>query len=82
LTQRPELELPFDWGPEVWHPPAVPWSALFGVLLLTVSTLSAAEQVPDFKLQDVSVSSPRAGATVSPRDYIMQVSGYYFGEAT
>jgi hypothetical protein len=37
---------------------------------------------PDFHLRDVSVSSLRRQTVVSPRDYIMQVSGYYFGAAT
>ena len=39
-------------------------------------------QVPDFQLTDVSMTSPRVGTAVSPRDYIMQVSGFYFGAAT
>lgn len=39
-------------------------------------------QAPDFHLRDASVSSPRRETIVSPRDYIMQVSGYYFGAAT
>ena len=38
-------------------------------------------QAPDFRLADVSLSSPRRGAVVSPRDYILQVSGFYFGAA-
>ena len=49
-------------------------------LILSLAPLFA--QAPDFRLWDVSVSSPRRGALVSPRDYIMQVSGYYFGAAT
>jgi hypothetical protein len=42
----------------------------------------AADPVPDFSLKDVSYSSPRRGNPVSPRDYLMQVSAWYFGEAT
>ncbi len=52
------------------------------ILLLSLAVSYAEDSVPDFKLQDVSLSSPRRGAVVSPRDYVMQVSGYYFGEAT
>jgi hypothetical protein len=48
-------------------------------LLLCVSGFA---QAPDFRLRDVSVSSPRRETVVSPRDYIMQISGYYFGAAT
>jgi hypothetical protein len=41
----------------------------------------AAEQVPDFTLRDVNLKSNRQGGPVSPRDYRLQVSGYYFGAA-
>lgn len=40
-----------------------------------------AQPVPDFSLRDVNTASPRANAMVSPRDYVLQVSGYYFGAA-
>lgn len=36
----------------------------------------------DFSLQDVNESSPTFGQVVSPRDYLEQVSGWYFGRAT
>jgi len=39
----------------------------------------AAELVPDFKLYDVNLKSNRRGGLVSPRDYMLQVCGYYFG---
>ena len=51
---------------------------------IVVSVLGAVPllaQAPDFRLADVSVSSPRRGSVVSPRDYILQVSGFYFGAA-
>jgi hypothetical protein len=51
-------------------------------LTLFLSLAPIFAQAPDFRLQDVSVSSPRRQTMVSPRDYIMQVSGYYFGAAT
>ena len=41
----------------------------------------AAEQVPDFKLADANPKSNRQAGSVSPRDYQLQVSGYYFGAA-
>lgn len=50
-------------------------------LWLLASALAAAEPVPDFHLPDVDDDSPRAGQTVSPRDYLMQVSAYYFSDA-
>lgn len=42
----------------------------------------ASEPVPDFRLPNVNPNSPRGTNTVSPRDYIQQVSAYYFGDAT
>lgn len=38
--------------------------------------------VPDFSLLDVNPNSPTSGQMVSPRDYLMKVSGWYFGHAT
>jgi hypothetical protein len=52
------------------------------ILTLFLGVGFAWAQAPDFQLMDVSNDSPRRGTVVSPRDYIMQVSGYYFGEAT
>jgi hypothetical protein len=39
-------------------------------------------QVPDFSLVDVNATSPTYGDPVSPRDYLMQVSAWYFAHAT
>jgi len=50
------------------------------LLFATVTTLSA-QTVPDFRLPDVNPKSPRYEKEVSPRDYMLQVSGYYFGAA-
>ena len=47
---------------------------------VTVTSLSA-QAVPDFQLPDVNPKSPRYDTEVSPRDYMLQVSGYYFGAA-
>jgi hypothetical protein len=58
------------------------------ILLLTIFGLSlnalawaATGQVSDFKLSDLNPRSNRKAGTVSPRDYRLQVSGYYFGQA-
>ena len=37
---------------------------------------------PDFALVDQNPNSPRFGEVVSPRDYLEQVSGWYFTHAT
>jgi hypothetical protein len=46
------------------------------------SSGSSSEPVPDFLLADVNPNSATAGQMVSPRNYIGNVSGYYFGAAT
>jgi hypothetical protein len=38
--------------------------------------------MPDFTLTDVNSGSATANEGVSPRDYLQQVSGWYFGTAT
>jgi hypothetical protein len=38
--------------------------------------------MPDFTLTDVNPASPRKDQGVSPRDYLRQVSAWYFGHAT
>ena len=54
----------------------------FAPMLLLLTAPSAFPQtVPDFLLRDVNRSSVRQGAEVSPRDYRLQVSAYYFGSA-
>lgn len=40
------------------------------------------QAAPDFSLTDVNPNSPRNGQAVSPRDYLQQVSAWYFGHAT
>jgi hypothetical protein len=54
---------------------------LVALLCLVNALALSAAAVPDFKLLDVNPKSPRANAEVSPRDYGLQVSGYYFGAA-
>ena len=47
-----------------------------------VSGEGEATAMPDFTLTDVNSASPTANQGVSPRDYLQQVSGWYFGHAT
>jgi hypothetical protein len=56
---------------------------LLSWIILSVSLVAprAAEPVPDFQLLDHNPNSPRFGRSVTPRDYLLQVSGYYFGDA-
>ena len=56
---------------------------LIGMLSMAVSLVTswAAGPVPDFKLVDVNPNSVRLNALVSPRDYSLQISAYYFGQA-
>jgi hypothetical protein len=44
--------------------------------------IAVGQVVPDFGLLDVNTASPSSGAVVSPRDYLEQVSGWYFGHAS
>lgn len=41
-----------------------------------------ATAMPNFTLTDVNSGSTTANQGVSPRDYLQQVSGWYFGTAT
>lgn len=40
------------------------------------------ERVADFALLDTNPNSATGGELVSPRDFLGQVSGWYFGHAT
>ena len=53
-------------------------SKAFGMLVLFASAAISWAQVPDFHLQDTNPYSARYTNSVSPRDYLFQVSGYYF----
>ncbi len=55
---------------------------VFLVLSARVSGASGGEVVPDFSLIDVNPASSTHDQPVSPRDYLQQVSGWYFGHAT
>jgi len=41
-----------------------------------------ADAVPDFALTDVNPTSATYDQAVSPRDYLREVSAWYFGHAT
>lgn len=56
---------------------------LFLLLVAACGGGSSAEILaPDFLLQDVNPNSPTSGMNVSPRNYVGNASGYYFGAAT
>jgi hypothetical protein len=44
--------------------------------------LAVGDIAPDFSLIDQNPASPTANQPVSPRDYLMRASGWYFGHAT
>ena len=52
-----------------------------GDVFWPVGAESEAAPMPDFSLVDVNQSSPTANDDVSPRDYLEDVSGWYFGSA-
>lgn len=53
----------------------------FGLVGIAPRGASQTSAVPDFQLTDVNPNSPRYQKTVSPRDYRLQISAYYFGAA-
>ena len=63
------------------------WS-LAGSFVVAVALLTgmpvpvSAAMVPDFSLTDVNSASSTYNQPVSPRDYLGQVSGWYFGHST
>lgn len=42
----------------------------------------AADALPEFAVADANPASARFGENVSPRDYLGEVSAWYFGHAT
>jgi len=56
--------------------------AVMGFCAAALASAQPVPAVPDFHLPDVDDDSPRAGQTVSPRDYLLQVSAYYFSDAS
>lgn len=43
---------------------------------------AVAQMAPDFSLVDVNPASLSSGQPVSPRDYLLRVSAWYFGHST
>lgn len=43
---------------------------------------TSANALPDFSLPDINPASARASQSISPRDYLGQVSAWYFGHST
>ena len=59
-------------------------SIIATALALALASPSGAQEgqtVPNFSLPDVNPNSVRGGQVVSPRDYNLQVAGFYFGSA-
>ena len=54
---------------------------VFSVLSAGSSVATGDEMMPDFGLMDVNSTSSTYGQLVSPRDYLQQVSGWYFTHA-
>lgn len=52
------------------------------IALGLVVPVIAVEPIADFSLPDVNPTSPRFEQMVSPRDYLHQVTAYYFGAST
>ncbi len=57
-----------------------------GAALVAASSAASAGEgeaaaMPDFTLTDVNPASSTGNRPVSPRDYLEQVSGWYFGHA-
>ena len=42
----------------------------------------SADALPDFALTDINPASPRFNESISPRDYLGEVSAWYFGHST
>ena len=53
-----------------------------GATMLGVVAEGEGSPQADFHLEDVNPTSTRFGEDVSPRDYLDQVSAWYFGHAT
>ncbi len=49
---------------------------------LSLACDTADGQVPEFHLTDLNDESQSFGQVISPRDYLEQISGWYFAHAT
>jgi hypothetical protein len=57
-------------------------AATSGAATVTIEVTAAEQAVPDFTLTDVNPLSSSEGEGISPREYLQQVSGWYFGHST
>lgn len=48
----------------------------------TTGGVLSTDAMPDFSAVDVNANSPRYQEAVSPRDYLGQISAWYFGHST
>lgn len=55
---------------------------MYGGVYLDAEAEDAAQRMPDFALLDVNSTSETYDQNVSPRDFLQQVSGWYFTYAT
>jgi hypothetical protein len=49
--------------------------------LTTSGEDSVLVRIPDFSLEDVNFTSPSSGLQISPRDYLTQLTAWYFGDS-
>ena len=49
--------------------------------LATIGASSALLRIADFSLEDLNFTSPSQGLQISPRDYLTQVTAWYFGDS-
>jgi len=56
--------------------------ALSGCAVTTEPPQTSDDALPDFSLADVNANSARYREDISPRDYLGQVSAWYFGHST
>ena len=52
-----------------------------GQVIAPIAAEGEGEPLPDFALVDVNPTSPTYNQDVSPRDYVQQVSAWYFAHA-
>jgi hypothetical protein len=73
----------FDGRRRAWHDDDVfaRCGILWSWLVAVVSAVAQVQPMPDFQLMDENPNSPRYQQMVSPRDYRLQISAYYFGDA-
>lgn len=87
LTLNPDGSLTYDpdagfVGIDTFSYIAGDGAANSGVATVTIEVTATVQAVPDFTLTDVNPLSSSEGEGISPREYLQQVSGWYFGHST